>query len=386
MMVKVILSRIILALFSVCASFAADFDLTYAEIEVMKMSSSLSVQITVGATDTEIKDAILTDFQGKPCMLGVLKFRKDLVSQRVKDLSVLSGIESAMRGLWSGTFKVIAADDSVSPPSALPTIYVYKDEGVSDLSANVCVDALTTQSAGLYEVRLINADGVINGDLTNALAFVMPGGADREFCKKLNGIGNAQIRRYVANGGTYVGFCAGAYYAASKCVFINTGGNVVEHRELGFYKGDAIGPMLAEYSPISHSGVRVAEIKLTYNPDETYYVYHNGGCCFEGYEGADTKVIGVYANEVTNVKGRAAIIECKVDNGIAILLGVHPECSAKNMQLLMPKEWAPLPDDVLAKLSDGSHAEVMKIIMAKIRSQHTRVAGISCSANAVMPY
>lgn len=368
MMIKFILSRIVLVLFSVCASFSADFHLNYAELEIMKMSSSLSVRINVGATDTAIKDAIIDDFQARLDTLGVLKFRKDLVSQRVKYSAVLSELESAMRSSWSETFRFIEAITSTAQQSSLPIIYVYKDDGVSDLSAGVCVDALTAQSSGLYNVQLINADGVINGDLINAVAFVIPGGADREFCKKLNGIGNAQIRQYVENGGTYIGFCAGAYYAASKCVFINTGGNVVEPRALGFYKGEAIGPILAEYSPTSHSGVKVAEIKLKGNPDKIYQVYYNGGCCFEGYNGADVEVIGLYANE-GNANNRPAIIQCKVSKGLAILSGVHPECSAENMQRLMPKEWTPLPDDVLAKLADGSHAEVMKIIMAKVLSQ-----------------
>jgi glutamine amidotransferase-like uncharacterized protein len=364
----------------VCVSFSATFqELTYAEIEVMKLVCPIKVDVPINANDGKIKDIIINDFTTQPQMPGGLHFRKDLISKLVTDPLVLSEIESTISSLWAGSFKVIAAEKHVTASSSLPIIYVYKDSGISDLSANVCVDALTTQGKGLYNVQLIDAAGVINGNLTNAVAFVIPGGADREFCKKLNSIGNSQIKRFVENGGTYIGFCAGAYYAASKCVFVNTGGNVVESRELGFYQGEAIGPILAEYSPTSRSGVRIAAIKLvdaTDSPEKIYHVYYNGGCCFEGYSGDDVKIIAYYANKADNVKGRAAIIECKVGKGLAILSGIHPECSAENMQQLrytIPTEaFEYLATEIFPRLADCSHVAVMAILMEKIQAQKAR--------------
>ncbi|UUZ62721.1 BPL-N domain-containing protein [Polaromonas sp. P1-6] len=53
----------------------------------------------------------------------------------------------------------------------------------------------------------------------DAVLFVMPGGADLPFCQALNGAPNERIRRFVEEGGAYLGICAGAYYACREIAF-----------------------------------------------------------------------------------------------------------------------------------------------------------------------
>ena len=83
--------------------------------------------------------------------------------------------------------------------------------------------------------------------MSSCLMLVMPGGADLPYCRQLNGPGNELIRgaqpccwlnmpsdvgkqsqilthstmsaAYVEDGGSYLGLCAGAYYACSYVEF-----------------------------------------------------------------------------------------------------------------------------------------------------------------------
>ena len=71
-----------------------------------------------------------------------------------------------------------------------------------------------------HYVRDIKADKIILGEwISDSVLLVMPGGADLPYCHKLDGVGNNQIKKYVAGGGSYLGICAGAYYACRNVEF-----------------------------------------------------------------------------------------------------------------------------------------------------------------------
>ena len=96
-----------------------------------------------------------------------------------------------------------------------------------------------------YGIKTINAKNVIEGKWTKkAVLFIMPGGADLPYLKKLNGPGNKIIKDFVTHGGAYLGICAGSYYGASYVEF-DKGGKleVLGNRELAFFEGKAIGPL-----------------------------------------------------------------------------------------------------------------------------------------------
>jgi glutamine amidotransferase-like uncharacterized protein len=202
-------------------------------------------------------------------------------------------------------------------------LYIYADEGAGEKGVLHLEKAFRTLLPEV-KVKTLNADDVLKGEwVDHALAFVMPGGADLPYVKKLNGEGNKIIRSYVEAGGTYIGICAGAYYGSSFCDFHrgdDRGYEVLGARELSFFKGAAIGPVLAPYVYNSEVGARVAKLIDTRNGD-LYTAYYNGGCYFEGDEAA--KVLFVYKNE--EAFDKPAIIECAIGKGKSILSGVHPE-------------------------------------------------------------
>ena len=99
-------------------------------------------------------------------------------------------------------------------------VLIYQDYGCSDLSnlekglreyfvlSNLTIDY--TDAADILKNNALNS---------NVTLFVMPGGAATPYLQKLKTFGNEKIRNYVANGGNYLGICAGAYYACSQVEF-----------------------------------------------------------------------------------------------------------------------------------------------------------------------
>jgi glutamine amidotransferase-like uncharacterized protein len=199
--------------------------------------------------------------------------------------------------------------------------YIYNDLGVSAEALRNTIYLMEDIEGS--DVTIINHQDIISGTWTNdASLLIMPGGADLGYAEKLNGKGNAVIKRYVEGGGAYLGICAGAYYA-SQFVEFDMGGEqeVSGHRELAFFPGKAVGPHLAKYDYLSHSGARLAQLTLNSKfSDNNAVVYYNGGSYFaEAETAANTQVLAWYK---TN---HAAIIRVQVGQGQAILSGVHFE-------------------------------------------------------------
>lgn len=201
------------------------------------------------------------------------------------------------------------------------TVYVYQDEGVSKDSSKQTILSFQ-RLIKKYAVTTINAQKVKEGVWTkNAILFVMPGGADLPYVRKLNGKGNEVIKKYVTNGGSFLGICAGAYYGSSYVEFDKNGPlEVLGSRELSFFKGGAIGPILAPYDYKTQSGSRAATIHTTL-PDVTKtIVFYNGGGFFKNAEQyPNTKVIATYENNLP------AIILINYGKGKVLLSGVHFE-------------------------------------------------------------
>jgi glutamine amidotransferase-like uncharacterized protein len=150
---------------------------------------------------------------------------------------------------------------------------------------------------------------------------IFPGGRDRPYHEALKGKGNAQIRAFVAEGGIYLGFCAGAYYGSAKiCFDEGTPLEVIAPRELAFFSGTAVGPAFGrgtfEYG--SQKGARAAALITSLG---IFDAYHNGGCFFEG----DFSNVSILARYRDLPGQPPAILEIPIGRGKAILSGAHIE-------------------------------------------------------------
>ena len=209
-------------------------------------------------------------------------------------------------------------------------IYIYDDSGVGIESMHQLIKMLSEVLGNSYSIKKIDAKSVIKGEWTKrARIFVMPGGADLPYLRKLGGLGNKVIKEFVANGGSYLGICAGSYYASSYVEFDKDGPlEVTGSRELNFFAGKAIGPILATYDYSSRKGVRAAKISTSFTDAPNLSVYYNGGGYFADADlFANTKVLAVYES------GLPAIIKTNYGKGIAILSGVHFEYNPSSLDL-----------------------------------------------------
>lgn len=214
-------------------------------------------------------------------------------------------------------------------------IYVYNDDGTSQYSFENTTDTLSKVVNKKYKIASINSEEIISGELfKNAKMLVIPGGADIYYAKKLNGLGNENIKKFVINGGSYLGICAGAYYGSNTVEFDKNGKNEVrQERELKFFPGKAIGPVLAEYDYKSNSGARAASVGVNLNvikePKLTSNIrlYYNGGCYFENAQNHNS-VESLAWYDADSSDKFPAIIYTNFGSGKVVLSGVHFEYNA----------------------------------------------------------
>ena len=161
--------------------------------------------------------------------------------------------------------------------------------------------------------------------------FVMPGGADLYYCEKLNGKGNQEIRHYVENGGSYLGICAGAYYAAKNIIWAaDTKHEIAGDRELQFFNGQAIGPVkeFMETGEIEQSWSGITRLTFTSEKHSDAHVRYTGGPVFIPEDTNKIAILAYYA-DLPNMP--PAIIKCTVGRGKVMLSSPHIEST--------PKEW-----------------------------------------------
>ena len=201
-------------------------------------------------------------------------------------------------------------------------VYIYIDDGVSRESVSQLIFTLVKGLPSGYRVSRINAKEIISNKwVRDAALLIMPGGADLPYVRKLNGQGNKNIKDYVKNGGAYLGICAGSYYGSAYVEF-DRGGKfeVLGERELAFFPGVAVGPILAKHDHNSNSGSRAASIKLDLKEVKKVITYYNGGGYFKNATNYDdVTIIGYYENHLP------AIIHISLGKGDVILSGVHFE-------------------------------------------------------------
>lgn len=217
-------------------------------------------------------------------------------------------------------------------PGNTSTIYIYNDSGTGPQSVRPCVDFFN-QVVPSFKVESIQAKQVIDGAWhEDGALFVMPGGAAKQVGEKLNGPGNDQIRAFVEKGGSYLGICAGAYYASKTTLFdIDGPYEVHNEKELQLFKGQAIGPVLKNFSYTDSRGAGIFSMAFAHSDFQKFErlpLVLNGGCYFQGVP--KECVVATYqesvdASNLNLPKDAPALICLSYGLGQALLSGVHFE-------------------------------------------------------------
>jgi len=188
------------------------------------------------------------------------------------------------------------------------------------------------QSFANIEVDIYDATRLIKKKFPkDCFCFVMPPGEDLKYVEKLNGKGNKIIKEYVENGGAYFGICAGAYYACEEIDFWGHHDlHISGKRELGFYKGKAIGSLRElggeRRFDDTYRSAGVVDLQWGRIKRETSKVYYHGGPKFVSNGEGAFELLGGY---VVNGMYAPALVKTNVGKGMAILSSPHIEMNHK---------------------------------------------------------
>ncbi len=213
-------------------------------------------------------------------------------------------------------------------------ILVYIDKGVDSSSFQSIVESLGKNNISLgLEIEKIDSKALLASCWQkDCRLLIIPGGRDIPYYEALKGKGISLVSEYVNSGGSYLGICAGAYFASNEIVFEKDKQHeVVEKRDLSFFPGRAVGTIYSD-KPFSYQRQRSAHSALIQHEDSAIYTYYNGGCYFEKAEdfAPSVEILAHYKN--ANLHNVPAIIFCQVGKGKALLSGVHFETPCASVQ------------------------------------------------------
>lgn len=213
----------------------------------------------------------------------------------------------------------------------VPRVFIYRGAGACE----GCEQTLNKLARTLgQKTQYVSAKEISAKSLTQADVWVQPGGDALELARVISKEKMSALREFIFNGGSYVGFCAGAFFADQ---WIDDNKTV---QGLGVLAGetyDFLPTETATVLPISW-GTEVREM------------YHQGGPAFRLNFNSDS---GSSAGTNSNVAILArysdsapAIIEYSYGKGKVILVGPHPEATEKWFQADGLKVPGRLSDDL----------------------------------------
>ena len=284
-----------------------------------------------------------------------------------------------------------------------PEILVYADEGAGTMCTRALVNSLRAacdldrisirtvtatdlvpagveqaiQVAGTPGDRYLTFAGGPPAWTERAVAIAFPGGADRPWTRQLNGAGNLAIRHFVEQGGTYLGFCAGAYYACERFTFEpdhpDPAWRITATRELALFRGTALGSLRELAKPYvldelectttvpvqwldppianpwaevhertddemnatsSRRQDRLAALQSGRDGDAMHLkpvpVLYWGGPCFVPDSDSTAELLGRYAG--LSPERSIGIVRTRTGRGLALLSGAHIEVSAADYE------------------------------------------------------
>lgn len=93
-------------------------------------------------------------------------------------------------------------------------IAIYADAGASKKGSPNVQKALPADQG--FEITTVTADEIRNGALDKVNVLIQPGGSGSAQGKALGEEGRKRVKRFVSDGGGYIGICAGAYLASAN--------------------------------------------------------------------------------------------------------------------------------------------------------------------------
>ncbi len=191
------------------------------------------------------------------------------------------------------------------------TAGLYTGRGSWDVDIEALKNFLDAYGLQVVEIDQQTISSANIGEICDILVFV--GGWSAEYMHYIEN--HANIRSFVEEGGCFIGFCAGAYYASST---MRWGDNLYEY-PLKLFSGEAAGPLSLGWGTLSPVELN-KEILFNNNFMDTVEMWYFDGPSFTGFTGSDVDILARYSSN-----GEAAIIAFSFGQGRVMLSGPHPE-------------------------------------------------------------
>ncbi|KAH8116271.1 class II aaRS and biotin synthetase [Phellopilus nigrolimitatus] len=208
-------------------------------------------------------------------------------------------------------------------------VLVYDGPGVSKTSLSYTLSTLRTLLLPNYTVQTITPQSLASEPWSASCALLaLPGGRDLPYLSALQR-SNALIASYVRGGGSFLGICAGAYYACRKVEWeIGSEYEVSGDRPLRFFDGIGRGCVYPGFQYGSESGARAVCLRASESligKEETLKgLYYNGGGEFVDAQATPgVMVLARYTED--DGSDKVAGVSCQVGDGTAVLWAIHPE-------------------------------------------------------------
>lgn len=196
----------------------------------------------------------------------------------------------------------------------MPTAMIYTGPGTSEKS----VDEIRKALSEIGIITILLKEGISSHALAGADILIFPGGWAPDYKEKITEEGIIAIRKFVFDGGVYVGICAGAYFAASEVLW--------EEKEykypLGLFKGKVVGPLFPNWKQERLIPIRIKR------DDKTILVSYIGGPFFLP-ENNSSVILAEYIGGRADRKPASLI--STYGSGRVFLSGPHLEYSVREL-------------------------------------------------------
>lgn len=209
--------------------------------------------------------------------------------------------------------------------ASAPVALVYDGFGVCPEDCAKAAAEVAHQAG--YDVRFVNEHWWRPADFADASIYVQPGGHSAEVAQALSHTQKEELRRFVREGGGYVGLCAGAFFASARTRLED--GSFINDERLGLI------PMISQWLKVPTDA---AILPVKWN-GVSRDVYWEGGPYFRLPVPAGVEVVATYPDS------SIASVRTTYGRGRVYVTGFHPEA---------PQWWR---DDLKQKDTDGLDLE-----------------------------
>jgi len=202
-------------------------------------------------------------------------------------------------------------------------VAIYADAGASRKGSPQVQRCLPAETG--FEITTITADEIRGGKLSEFAVLIHPGGSGSKQAETLGAEGRERVRAFVAEGGGFIGICAGAYLASANYPWSLDllDARVVDSEHWARGKGE----VRLRLPPVGRSALGVDQ--------EFVAVHYNQGPLLAPGDKetiADYELLAAFETEIAEngapagvMKGTTAIARGTFGNGRVVCFSPHPE-------------------------------------------------------------